>query len=852
MSDIGAGPLIPRNGGTGVVNANSSTVTLGGSFEMSGAYTFVGTLTGNTTVTFPTSGTLATTSQLPSFPLSGADGGTGVANTGLTINLGSASSGYILTSDSDGNATWQAASGSGAVTTLDGNSGSATPSGGVITITTGSSNANGTALFTGSSSTLSLTFSDSNSNTGIGNGCMLSVSGSSNTGMGQNCLEFLAGGVDNDIFGAGAGGSITSGSYNCGVGHNLFGSLSSGQYNVGLGLEAGSNYAGSESSNIVIGNAGTASESNAIHIGTQGDGDGQQNACYIAGINSADSSGFSSPLPIYVDSDTGQLGYGSGGGGSITLDADSGSASGSTITISGNSEGTLNTSASSATLTINVQDSYNNVVLGNVSFTGSVSASSNVGVGSGVLASNSTGYYHVAIGAGALASNASSQGCVAIGYGSQALGTGQEVTSLGAQSFNNLVSGGYNIGIGYTAGTNYTSSESSNILIGNSGTIGESNVIRIGSQGDTARQQNVCYIAGINSADSSGFTSPLAVYVDSDTGQLGYGSGGGGSLTLDGDSGSATGSTITLYANTASNNSGASVSFSNSGTTSLLNLTDSTSQDTSLGYEAGSASNISNSANCFVGYQAGKGNSGAQNVSVGYQSYYSTEGGNSGSANTIIGNSAYYILGSVGSGSYNICIGTLSGGEYTGSESNNILINSYGVTGESNVIRIGTQPISDSPTACYIAGISGASPVSDNTPQVVLCDSDSNLTVISSGSSGYVLTSNGSATPSFQAASFSTFTVTALTHSSSPYSASANQFLAITGSTGTFTVKLPNAPATGTTFVVKDTNGSSATYNIAVTTVGGTVTIDGSTTYTMATNYQAISLIFDGSNYEVF
>ena len=41
-------------------------------------------------------------------PLLGASGGTGIANTGLTINLGSATTGYLLTSDSSGNATWSA------------------------------------------------------------------------------------------------------------------------------------------------------------------------------------------------------------------------------------------------------------------------------------------------------------------------------------------------------------------------------------------------------------------------------------------------------------------------------------------------------------------------------------------------------------------------------------------------------------------------------------------------------------------------------------------------------------------------------------------------------------------------
>jgi hypothetical protein len=40
-------------------------------------------------------------------PLPGLAGGTGVTNTGLTINLGSGSSGKVLTSDLSGNGTWQ-------------------------------------------------------------------------------------------------------------------------------------------------------------------------------------------------------------------------------------------------------------------------------------------------------------------------------------------------------------------------------------------------------------------------------------------------------------------------------------------------------------------------------------------------------------------------------------------------------------------------------------------------------------------------------------------------------------------------------------------------------------------------
>lgn len=99
VNSIGtADPIQGTYGGTGV-NNGSSTITIGGNFDITGgAYTFTGTLTNNTGVTFPTSGTLATTAEIPSFPLSLANGGT---NANLTASNGgifysSATAGAIL------------------------------------------------------------------------------------------------------------------------------------------------------------------------------------------------------------------------------------------------------------------------------------------------------------------------------------------------------------------------------------------------------------------------------------------------------------------------------------------------------------------------------------------------------------------------------------------------------------------------------------------------------------------------------------------------------------------------------------------------------------------------------------
>ena len=77
-------------GGTGV-NNGTSTITLGGSLTTSGAFASTFTMTGITTVTFPTSGTLATTSQLPT-----PSAMTKVDDTNVTLTLGGAPATSLL------------------------------------------------------------------------------------------------------------------------------------------------------------------------------------------------------------------------------------------------------------------------------------------------------------------------------------------------------------------------------------------------------------------------------------------------------------------------------------------------------------------------------------------------------------------------------------------------------------------------------------------------------------------------------------------------------------------------------------------------------------------------------------
>lgn len=127
-------------------------------------------------------------------------------------------------------------------------------------------------------------------------------------------------------------------------------------------------------------------------------------------------------------------------------------------------------------------------------------------------------------------------------------------------------------------------------------------------------------------------------------------------------------------------------------------------------------------------------------------------------------------------------------------------------------------------------------------------------TVSGVGTANQVLTSNGAgALPTWQSVGASLLAITTVNHAASPYTVLASdEYIAVDTSGGVVTLLLPNAPATGRVIFIKDKTGTSATSNISVTTVGGTVTIDGQTTYSMKINYFSLNVIFDGVGYEVF
>lgn len=145
-------------------------------------------------------------------------------------------------------------------------------------------------------------------NTAIGGHSMIGASGATaatNTAIGFESLQVISSGIWNACVGDQSCQQITTGQENTAIGHTSLFEMTTGSYNIALGSGAGSSYASSESSNLVISNAGVVGESNTIRIGTQGSGGRQQNTCYIAGIEGVS---VATPQHVMINPSTGQLG----------------------------------------------------------------------------------------------------------------------------------------------------------------------------------------------------------------------------------------------------------------------------------------------------------------------------------------------------------------------------------------------------------------------------------------------------------------------------------------------------------------------------------------------------------------
>ena len=335
------------------------------------------------------------------------------------------------------------------ITTLTGDTGSATGSNITLYANNAVNNSGQTVLFTNSGSTSTLNVTDSIKNTCIG----LS---SGKSGMS---------GVDSTTLGYESGSGLTTGGLNTAIGSGALKTCSTGNSNTAVGVNALKLY-------NAIGN--TAVGFHALELSTVRYNTAVGNSCLAAVTTGTQNS-------------------------ALGLSAGSGVTSGNANTAMGYSTltgacGSSNTAIGNAALGLNAGS--NNTAVGDsalVNYTGSA----NTAVGY-LACRDTTGVGNTSVGYIALVNNSSGTNNTAVGY----------------QALTNKVTGSNCTALGYNAGSSYTTSDANNICIGANvtGTVGESNVTRIGSGQTTAYMQG---ISGVSVANTN------TVTINSSTGQLG-------------------------------------------------------------------------------------------------------------------------------------------------------------------------------------------------------------------------------------------------------------------------------------------------------------------------------------------
>jgi len=265
------------------------------------------------------------------------------------------------------------------------------------------------------------------------------------------------------------------------------------------------------------------------------------------------------------------------------------------------------------------------------------------------------------------------------------------------------------------------------------------------------------------------------------------------------------------------------------------------SQNTLIGFASGYFNTVSN--NTFVGFEAGAQNStGTPNCFFGTQSGYSNT---SGSNNSFYG---YQSGMNITTGGHNVLVGATAGTSYTGAESNNVMIAHNGVVSESNTLRIGsgTGTGTEQFTTAYISGIKGVNVGSTATVVTNTGSSDQLGTATITAGAGIVITPTANTITITNSGSAASTTYV----NSSPYTVLTTDHIILMDTNlfaSPMTVNLPNSATDGQSWTIKDWSGAASSFNITVTTVGGSVTIDGSTTVVMAVNYESITVAWSVS-----
>jgi hypothetical protein len=329
-------------------------------------------------------------------------------------------------------------------------------------------------------------------NTGIGCDSLSNNNGHRGVGLGYRSLYNNNNGDDNIALGYTALESNTNGNGNIGIGSSSLFSCVNGDYNIGIGINALASTNGAN--NISIGNNSmqNSTGSSSIGIGFESLFNSTGNGLTAVGFNSlrANTSGIQNTGVGYQALRTNITGNGNTGVGYnvLTLNTSRDNTAVGNLSMANNTSGFFNTALGSNSLISNTTG-FSNVSIGYLAcFTNSVGGN-NIGIGVQALGL-ATGSNNVAVGHNSLLV-ATTGTNTAVGYrAGKAIIGGTNNTIIGNDAGINVQSGSNNILIGNNAGNSYVSTESGNICIGKTGSIGESNTttienIRFGTIGST-------------------------------------------------------------------------------------------------------------------------------------------------------------------------------------------------------------------------------------------------------------------------------------------------------------------------------------------------------------------------------
>lgn len=321
----------------------------------------------------------------------------------------------------------------------------------------------------------------SNNSVGIGNSALIGITaGNDNIGIGTSALSSTSTGSGNVALGTRALLDNNSNwntaigyqalenctnTQNTAVGYEALNVLTGGTRNVAVGYHAGQNPNANDSVFIGYNAQANGGGSQNTHIGSGSGLNNNGNQCVAVGMNSLAAANGGASTAVGFGAGQGATGSNTTAVGWGALDVTTGGDN----TALGWSAGTANTSG------------VRNTFVGSGSGVANITGSSNIGVGHAT-------YTLMTGGAGNVA--------------------------LGAQTLNQLATGSYNIAVGYQSASSLTGTDSSNILIGNVGSAGLNNTIKIGTDGSGAQQQDTTFIAGIRGVTTA-VADAIPVLIDS-------------------------------------------------------------------------------------------------------------------------------------------------------------------------------------------------------------------------------------------------------------------------------------------------------------------------------------------------